>query len=321
MVESLANLLTQIESLRETSRSTTAKEKEVWGAIQTSISEGRETTGDPVKDFVLVSYGPHHNEKTLDAVRSFTEKFVGRAGQPALLVYGREESSRHSFMPERNPETHTVFGYNLGILREDPRLDVKSKAIVFPTGSADNPHYAQYNSGSLFNPASQKWVLEKGDMRLGPDDIASFLPPPGISFFEGLSGIERFKGVYFGGDIRNRTLRDEGISYFDDITYAQGLLCLGAPLPQEVQTRYDQHILARRMGVLERLQPFFASDVDLSSTPTRELTGEARSALREALELGLHKDTDVLTPRPGVSVELGPYIKDICQRYSIPLPS
>src|SRR3989344_7111212 len=216
MADSLQDILGQIDSLQGEAH----RKDEALAQARRDLREairGGQTTGDHVKDFLLVAYGPRVDEGTERQYRALVDRFAGKKDGSVLLCYQRQEPMMHSVIHQPNMPTIAVSRFELGVLDEDPRLDVRQGMIAFPTKPSGKPVHAEY--GDQFSHRS-KWEIKEGSIALAPRNFAPGLVSTSLMHELGMGDMastgERFSGVYFGDEIEQRGKRHSRLG--EDVT-------------------------------------------------------------------------------------------------------
>lgn len=302
-----------------------------------------ETTGDKVKDFLLAVYSARATNEIENQYRALVPRFKDKTGEPVMMAWRTRKLSRHSMIAEENPPTHYSHSFQLGILREDPRLDVKTGTILFPTQTAESPKHAEYDEDQWSE--NRKWGLKDGDLiipawqftpnvtTLNPTALSGPALILGIRNHHRM-GLEEFVTAHIGWNEVNNSLTGKGTEaicgfvdrpFMSQLSYAEGLKILGAPLPPQIKEAYENNMKEKRSSLLLKLAPYITKDLSEAITNQRQETPrkdkQLRSLLLEAVEIGMHTAEDKLSPSPGISLELGPYITSLCQKYDISLPN
>ena len=334
MADSLQDILGQIDSLQGEAH----RKDEALAQARRDLREairGGQTTGDHVKDFLLVAYGPRVDEGTERQYRALVDRFAGKKDGSVLLCYQRQEPMMHSVIHQPNMPTIAVSRFELGVLDEDPRLDVNQGMIAFPTKPSDKPVHAEY--GDQFSHRS-KWEVKDGSLALAPWDFAPSFEDTTLmrkcGSIDDMSSLgERFSGVYMGDEIVALVNRLPGLGKksfgdspefgllgtgIDEVTYAKGLILLGADLPPLVKERYDCAIDADKKRVISKLYRVLLHRSSANLSSTREsLREDIPGLLREAVELGMHRDTTRWPLDLSVGFEVGSYVRDLCSEYKV----
>lgn len=236
------------------------------------------------------------------------EKLHGKTGQQVLTITQEEDCAEmcHGFGRCSGYPTHIETTLSLGILTAEPR-PADSGGITIPT------ERHAYKDGHF----RTKWELKEGTIYVSVSEMANL----GIKIIEGThSGHGNFQhgfNIYAGEEVaayfRRGGMDEEEFRIRQkfgerspiDRSYVRALELLGQTAPEDFSKAQE----ADRKKEIDMLINALLSEKDVESN------------LRKAFELGLHITPRTQTLRHGITADVPEYIRGLCERYKIEVPS
>ncbi|QQG45708.1 MAG: hypothetical protein HYW89_02205 [Candidatus Sungiibacteriota bacterium] len=314
--------------------------KDRAGAARRKLIErikGGETTGDSIKDLVLVRYGVLDEERE-KVFRGINERLKNHPGEFILILECREDTSCcHPHRPHNELCYHLEIEIFLGVLTTTtPALILNSRdgSCALPTVK-----YVYWRNQSL----SQKPELKKGNVKFGGwydlgNDLDQILRRESIArnWQEPLKKLEIFIGdVEVVGWFREPARQQARDSHYSEACKLLGRTATELPEVKEElarhQTRtiealiklsHERLILSAEVGLLYRREgeiPLGGVNVDTICVPDKTNPLTATILLRQQLakvEENLIKELET-----AVTLGLGdtPSIKELCRQFEIKL--
>ncbi len=312
--------LREIERLQKKGESTEARAAGKQQDIVNRIIKG-ESTGDPIRDFVIVSYGgraskhaelpykvlDHTVRKNIDEQILVVQQKEGIHGCPGIIA---PKTIDPSFI---GVDT-TLY---LGILTGP--LEFKAgEGIVIPT----KEYATQYTQGT--------WTLQGGSMTLSMFDLAGFgrtitkRRTPMRNDIDDLLNSNMFKSalhIYVGSEVEAYFRKDQRSLFKGDerleLSYVSALQLLGKNAPKDFKEAYDKKVYNERVSLISRIERATEPREEDSSESNRSREARVKRLLQEALTLGLHDCDMKFEYRTGVTIDVSVYVKALCKKYSI----
>lgn len=279
-----------------------------FSQLKEKVKQG-ETTGDPIRDFVIVYHNTLANEDLEKPYRELAER--AQAGQPVMLVErskgGRTDALGGRFMPRIDID------WKLGILAAGLEFDIKKGNIIFPM--------EKYVSLWDREFSRMEWSLADGPISMGYFEII-FLgknigEPLGIP---GIGPLENSLHIYFGKEVEQQFMCNGK----PDTSYVQALKLLGHEAPEAFMKQYAEERQQQKMAVLTRLEDLAKkrTAVDMKNgwqagNERKHIIQDIRQCLTEAVGLGMHNEKFKYSPRSGVEVDVPAYITALCGKYRV----
>ncbi len=316
-MSSIEDELREIEKLQKKEAGREARAARMGQEIVDRILRG-ESSGDPIRDFVIVYHGGSKHAEI--PYRVLDHKVRENINGPVFVVHQQE--GIHGCPGITAPETidPMFIGVDtrleLGILTKP--LEFKAlEGIVIPT----EKYATQYNS--------EKWKRKDGPMTLSMFDLAGFgktikrrttpmnNDPSDLSnTFR--SGLNIYVGTeveaYFRKDQRPLFRGDERL----DLSYVSALQLIGKEAPKDFKEAYDKKVYDERVYVITQLEQAIAREEGEKDSFSRgNLVQTTTRWLHRALGLRLHECEMKIEYRPGVTIDVHIYVRDLCKKYSI----
>lgn len=333
----------EIEKIRELDKKSSATRSEAYEklkALQERIREGKEFTGDKIKDFVIGGIGSI-SEKTAKPYRELDVRLKGKIGDQILVVRKEEEENLimrlslfgDGLMPRMDSFREVRTTLELGVLSaKSLNFDIIKGCMLLPTDNYVKRSYRKDGWKLIEGPINIWWVkfMQKDEKVHDPFSLEES-DSCKLSIRIG-DEVER----YF-----KRPLREL------DTTYVDALNLLGAKSPEEFKKQYDKSLYDEKVSVVNRLwgltesetklgkkivsisdaakidySPLDKSDIFFCSGKEREelieIKGQIKRNLERAVKLGMHKEKMELRGNmPGVTIDVPEYISKMCTVYMV----
>jgi hypothetical protein len=312
-----------LEAILKLDQQTAAQHEDIrtqFSVLQQRIKNG-ESTGDPIKDFVLVYYGVH--EETEKIIRGIFQKTEQAIGKPILTIYKQEHMNGCTGMG--NPDSISPYHfsiettYRLGILGQPLRPDTASQLLIFPTGKQaikrDYGMWKLHEGDIAISTWEFHYLGNKVERRMGHTDPNHLDYHHGLSIFIGDEVEQYFRNPHGDLSLELEEFKAQIHGKWIDPSYAEVLHLLGQKVPEEFEVKLEERTTREKQEVIDAL---------LNNTGVSE-ESEVRSIkkrLERALELGMHtEDRTIPLKYPGSNLHIPTYIKDMCKTYKVDIPT
>lgn len=293
-----------------------AREKEL-GRIREDIREGKKTTGDEIKDF-LIAWAWDYQGSKRGEIESLQAKVNSAVGNPLLVVsvLDMQEPDYHISGPGQDePVPHHLersYHLRLGVVKDNLRLDVKKGQAVIPAEKYAERHnrdaFVSEHSEDVDKPnisrdrKERKWELANRNIVLSSTEIVSEAMPSDLSMnvLISLARIGERGGtpmhrthLYAGDEI------DEFFTYKPrfregeelDLSYVNALGLLGLKVPDKFQQGNARFLDTRRVEIYSNLDSLVTMEMaaarDVNETEKR--AGELQGTRNENWSEDEHK--------------------------------
>lgn len=278
--------------------------------------KGGQTTGDRIRDFVIVYYDISHGieGEAERAYRQLEGRIKGKEGQQILIVENQEddafkylhcgnESMRGMFPPHDRKIIHS--DYSLGILAGGLELDVKEGHVIFPA----EKHAVKSEKGR------EDWSLKDGPIKM--HHVPYFVPDSMDNLFKEIDPVsprilrreQKGLSIYLGKDAEKYFRQD----VFLRKSYVQALNLLGWEAPADMKEEYkaSQHDL--KEDIANKLASINLVDPEKHGSKIKD-------CLSNAVELGMHREDFKWNTPLGNAKITAERILALCRKFNINIP-
>lgn len=125
---------TRADELNQQAKDLYVEVNQGWNELSQLIREGGQSTGDQLKDFVIVRYGIFGAEEVEQRFRALQEKIKNHQGQYMMLVQAKEDRIRFSGPGDvRDSDFITRLELDIGVIDAES-LILDPPQFFFPTG-------------------------------------------------------------------------------------------------------------------------------------------------------------------------------------------
>ncbi len=287
-------------------------------ALRQRVSKG-ESLGDPIKDYLFVSYGTTEFLVAEEKLRKLSETVQAHNGQQVMLLYTKSETVHEGGCFGGGLSRLQIVGEQLGVLNGEVKFDVAKGDILLPTN-----HYVQKGDDPFFFECDDKhWKRKEGNITIPGYHFRPTLPledgripGPEMLFDDEVELYFSIGKIYFEQYLASRSkgwkdhLLRENSRIDEDFFTALNLL--GTQAPPRFQEKYDKHIEIETLTIIDGLR----SEHKIG----RPNQGNIKNYLERAIKLGLHKEPREIELEPGVKMDIPEYIIAQCQKYKITIP-
>ncbi|MFH1072908.1 MAG: hypothetical protein V1743_05775 [Nanoarchaeota archaeon] len=319
------SIIRQIRDFQRQSVSLGEEANRLLETVRESLLSGAESTGDKIRDFVIVNQRSLSSEQEKQ-YRDLDARLRDHVGNQVLLVSQhsyQEPLIHYAFAPSERElmKTVEIKTEELGVLTGGLEFDLKNGMIVLPT--ARYAKRSEDKEWSLVEDAIRfHWLEMAGSSRPYPADACLDL------LLRALPETERQTKslqIFLGQEVAQYYYRtgNPDVAY----TYALDLLCL--EVPGDFRKAYEEHLRCQREHVfmdlkdlIQRIGRFKEKKENILNYAhlRQEKEKGIREQLQKAIKLDMHRIPLVIATRPGMSIDVPQYILGYCEEYRIEIP-
>lgn len=293
--------------------------------LQLEIKRGSDSTGDPVKDYVIAAFGMIGEPNIEDRLKRWQEVVEQHQGEQVLAVGETYQKHGEDGCFSSSYYLGSDRYLQLGVINGPLRFDYGQDQIIVPTGKT-------VKNGSRFVTSyhsewQPQWKLHSEPIIIEDDDllVSRRNSDRECSRFEVLIGNE-LVGLYFKvchsyqWVYHEHTLNEiaKGPKQYPlddrpDLSYVPALELLGVEIPFNFKLAADK-------ANPQRQEKFFREIYELSLKPETEPQA-LKQKLEYALQVGIHeKPIAVDGSRRGISIHSIEFLRGLCEEHQIPMP-
>lgn len=348
MPESLDDKLKEIEALQACAAKKSADVNSGIASIQAGIRNKTYTSGDVIKDFMIVCYGLNP-DKEIEKQLRVLQKTIDKNQKKQVLVVSREQSHRESHGCFGGGFSHISGGNDLlGIIDGKLSFNFENYELIIPVVEK----YVKRESHG-------KWKAQNGNIQISVLDLKN-LDEWAIHGFS--SQVFDWTNNHYGGHnttshqfrilvdkevepffkinedqyvwgtygpaildkIRKDPSKDISNEWFEifgriDTSYVAALELLETEASKEFKKKYAEEIVKKKDDVQKRILESIDYALKNKQSDFEASKFGVIKTLKEAVELGMHKEERIIqySNIPGLSLNVQKYIVDMCQKQEI----
>ncbi|MFA4952671.1 MAG: hypothetical protein WC584_00440 [Candidatus Pacearchaeota archaeon] len=327
--------LSEIQTLGKREEKLKEESSKKYQELRKRILEG-ETTGDPIRDFVLIY--ARDSPEVADNFRIFQSQVNENINNLVLRIEKHQESMIHYMFPHSRQDNFmtNIYNFKLGQIKQELRVNIKDGTFTIPTEkhlTSNNPINGEY------------WEIQDGDILLDSMDLLKIGLIPSL-YPSGFVNREKIN-FHFGDEVKKyfKTHASPG-----ELEYANGLALLGLTLPAELDKKYQEKVQKDKLGVIHTLEGLFDQEAKLRTKiqgvfasveicpdaivdevaaklwtyedrgQLERTVGSIEETLKKALKKGLHKEEEIIElDHRGIKIptSFSSYIQTACQKYKV----
>lgn len=347
-MDNLDEKLKQLEQLRANAQQSSEEINAGLKALKDGIANETHTTGDKLKDFLLVMYGLNPDDKIEQKLRDL-QKTIAENSQNQLLVVSRQRSWEGQRGCYGSSWSHIDGGIDLlGIIDGELSFDCKTGDALLPVKK-----YAKRESHG------GKWQLQDGPIKIKAYDLLGLdkwsnhslnsedihwsdygyrhnstaenyqfriLTNKEVELFFKLQE-EHYLWDGFGAPLLDKIRKGvakeasaDSMQVFGriDTSYVAALQMIGAEVPENFKKHYAEQITKIKKAV----QEIIINNLDeLIEGKKGHISNQLSiKTLQDAVELGMHKEPNTIVDYkgiPGLVLDVQKYITALCKEYGV----